>query len=134
MAASLEAQGMTTPTLDEILSRQGLKREDVNRVCSQGDRYQISVKTVNWKMVGRSLGISEEKLAAIQVDNNTEEERRVIMLHTWHQGQGNQATYLSLMIVLHQHNRCDLVDELCGMIKSHAAVVIQRESNGSGKQ
>ena len=126
--------GMTTPTLDEILSHHGIQREDMNRQCSQGIRYEISIKIVNWKMLGRYLGIPEEKLAAIQVDNNTEEERRFVMLHTWHQAQGSQATYFSLMAALYWHQRCDLVEQLCGMIKSHAAVIttIQLESSGSG--
>jgi hypothetical protein len=134
MAANLEAQGMTTPTIDEILSRQGLRREDVDRKCSQGIRYEISIKMIDWKMVGRILGISEEKLAAIQVDNHTEEERRVVLLHTWHQIAGSRATYLSLMMALYQHHRCDLVEQLCGMVKSHATAItrIQPEYNGSG--
>jgi hypothetical protein len=136
MANSLEAYDTTTPTLNEILSRHGLQREDVDRECFQGIRYQISVKIDNWKMVGRYLGIPEEKLSDIQndVNNKCEEERRVVMLHTWHQIKGSQATYLSLMIALHQHYRRDLVEKLCGMIKSHTAVItrIQPESNGSG--
>jgi hypothetical protein len=132
MAASLEAQGMTT--LDEILSHHGVKKEDASQECPQGIRYEISIKIVNWKMVGRYLGIPEEKLAAIERDNHTEEERRVDLLNTWHQGQGSQATYLSLMTVLYQHYRRDLVEELCGMIKSHDAAITrtQTKSNGSG--
>ena len=136
MAASLEAQGtgMAAPTLDEILSCHGIQREDVNRECSQDIRYEISIKIVNWKMVGYYLGVPEEQLAAIQVDNNTEQERRVALLNTWHQAQGSQATYLSLMMALYQHHRCDLVELLCCMIKSHAAAItrIQTESNRSG--
>ena len=133
MAASLEAQGMATPTLNEILSCHDLQTKDVNRECSKGIRYEISVKIVKWKMIGRLLGISEEKLAAIQVDNNTEDERRVVMLNTWHQKHGSQATCLSLMIALYKHQCCDLIEELCGMIKSHAAELnIQPKSNGSG--
>ena len=129
MAVSLEAQGMAAPTLNEILSRHGLQRENVNRECSQRIRYEISVKIVHWKMVGRYIGIPEEKLAAIQVDNNSEEEQRFVMIHTWHQQLGSQATYLSLMMALHQHQCRDLIEQLCIMIKSDT---IQPKSNKSG--
>ena len=79
-------------------------------------------------MVGRYIGIPEEKLAAIQVDNNSEEERRFVMIHTWHQQEGSQATYLRLMTALYQHQCRNLIEDLCGMIKSDAAVL----SNESG--
>ena len=128
MAASLEAQGMIMPTLDEILSRHGLQREDVNRECDQGIRYEISVKISNWEMVGHLLGIPEERLAAIKVESKTEDERKVSMLNTWHQKEGSQATCLSLMIALYRHQRCDLIIEFCDMIKSHTVA----GSNGSG--
>ena len=134
MAISLEAQVTTAPTLDEILSHHGLQMRDVSRVCSQGIRYEISIKIVSWKMIGRLLGIPEETLAAIQVDNNTEDERRFVMLHTWHKKQGSQATYFRLMTALYRHRRCDLVEQLCGMIKSNsiASTRTQPESNESG--
>ena len=125
MAASL---GMARPTLDEILYLHDLQWEDVSRVCSQGIIFEISIEIVSWKMLGHLLGIPEEKLVAIQRDNHTEDERRVVMLQTWRQQQGSQATYLSLMMALHQHRRCDLVDQLCCMIKSHAAVITRTHS------
>ena len=132
MAISLEAQVMTAPTLDEILSRHGLQMRDVSRECSQGIRYEISIKIISWKMIGRLLGIPEETLVAIQVDNNTEDERRFVMLHTWHKKQGSQATYFRLMTALYRHQCCDLIELLCGMIKSHTAIVTQPESNSNG--
>ena len=131
MAASLKAQGIT---FDEILSHHGLQWEDVDKECSQGIRFQISIKIINWKMIGRCFGIPEEKLVAIEVDNRTEEERRVVLLHTWHQREGRGATYLKLMTALYQQHKRNLVDQLCGMIKSCALVTkIQQASNGSGQ-
>ena len=130
MAASLEAQGIT---IDEILSQHGLQREDVNKICSQGIRFEISIKIINWKLVGHRLGIPEEKLVAIQRDNNTEEERRVALLCTWHQREGRRATYLKLMIALHQQCDNDLVAKLCSMVKSDKINRIQLELNESGK-
>ena len=62
MTVNLEAQGIT---VDEILSQYDLHREDVDKECSQGIWFQISIKIVNWKLVGYCLGIPEERLAAI---------------------------------------------------------------------
>ena len=115
MATGLQSQGIT---IDEILSRHELKREHIDKECSQGIMFTISVKIINWKMVGHCLGIPEEKIVAIQMDNNREEERRIEMIYTWHQREGKRATYLKLMIAL--HNRChnQLIDHLCSMVKS----------------
>ena len=46
MAVSVEAQVTTAPTFDEIhvLFRHGLQMRDVSRECSQGIRYEISIK------------------------------------------------------------------------------------------
>ena len=59
-------------------------------------------------MIGHYFGIPEEKLVAIQVENRTEEERRVALLSTWNKREGRQATYL---VLIHA-----LVDILCGLI------------------
>ena len=63
------------------------------------------------------FGIPDEKIVAIQVENRTEEECRVALLHTWSEQEGKQATCLKLIHELYHQGRCDLVDSLCSLIK-----------------
>lgn len=117
MAASIEAQ--MSPSLDEILSQYGLKKQDLDKTCLQAIRYEIAIKITNWKMIGHSLDISCQTLHDIQVENETEEERRVVLLNTWHKQQGRKATYYRLLCALYHRRRRDLVESLCGLIKSY---------------
>ena len=111
---------MAIPTelhLEEILSRHNIAKEDFDKECSLHVRYQIAVQITNWRMMGHYFGIPNEKIVAIQVENRTEEERRVALLRTWSEREGKQATYLNLIRALYHRRRCDLVDSLCSLIK-----------------
>ena len=105
--------------LEEILSKHGLMKNDLDKKCSPCIRNDIALKISNWKMIGHHFGIPKEKLIAIQIENRTEEERRVELLCTWSEQKGKQATYLKLIDALYHRKRCDLVDTLCGLIKSN---------------
>ena len=109
MATSLD----TGPSLEDILSRYGLKRDDFEQECPQEVRVRIAGKIVDWKMTGYHFGLSEEKLAAIERDNNTEDQRRVALLNTWNKKDGRGATYFKLADVLYRRGRSDLVERLC---------------------
>lgn len=134
MAAGVEAQG---PSLEEVLSQHGLVEKDLDRECSPNIMYEIAIKIEDWKTIGHYFGIPQAKLVAIEVDNRTEESRRVTLLNTWSQQEGKSATYLKLMKALHHQRRNDLVDSLCGMIKSSTMDILaptenQEQSSGSG--
>ena len=123
MAASLEAQN---ETLENILSEEGLKKEDLNKECSQAIRYEMAMKIRHWKMIGRCLEISELTLHDIEAENRREEACRVALLETWHKQKGRRATYHRLLRALYQRRRRDLVEVLCELIKSHRAALTRK--------
>ena len=129
MAASLEAQ------IEEILTRHGLKEEDLHQKCSQAIRYEIAIKIIDWQMLGHYFSIPNETLVAIQVDHRTEEQRRVALLSTWHQREGGGATYYKLINALYHRQRVDLVDQVCRL--QRAAMTLSSElelqQRGSGQ-
>ena len=115
MASSL------APSLEETLSQEGFEEIDLDIVCPYDVAITIAEKIINWKMVGRHLNLSDEKLAAIELNNRLEEERRVVSIVTWKNKYGNRATFLQLAKALYRINRCDLVDSLCKELKLHLA-------------
>ena len=123
MAASFEAQ------LKEILTRHSLKEDDLHRKCSQAIRNEIAIKVKNWQLLGHCFSIPDEKLEAIQVDHRIEEQRRVALLSTWHQREGEGATYYKLIEALYHRQRVDLVEEVSRLIKSQKAA-----TTSSGEQ
>lgn len=129
MALSLEAQGMS---LEEILSQHDLKREDLERECPKDTRLEIALKLTDWKITGRYLGIPEEKLVAIERDNNSEEDRRIALLEVWNQREDERATYIQLMSALSNQGRQDLVNFLCAKIKISISI-ITRTTYAPGK-
>ena len=134
MAISREAQSQS---LDEILAEQGLKREDVDKECSQAIRFEIAMEITDWKMAGHYLSIPSQTLRDIKIENETENERRIVLLQTWHKREGRKATYYRLLEALHRLHRRDLVEDLCRLIKSHRAVLTRNSDeemhqSGSG--
>ena len=114
MATSLDAG----PTLKEILFRHGLEEKDLERECPRDIRRRIAAKIIDWKMVGYYLQFSPEKLAAIDRDNNTEDQRKVDLLDSWSKREGRGASFLKLADALHRRGRTDLVELLCEDVRS----------------
>ena len=69
------------------------------------------------KWRGGNLNIDPQKLDDIQVENHTEERRRVALLDAWDEKEGEGATYLKLAEAVHHRNRTDLVEKLCKKIR-----------------
>ena len=104
------------PKLEEILSRHGLTETDLERECPRRIRDEIAVMLDDWKMVGRFLGFTLEKLRDIERENNTQALCRIALLDTWAKKEGEGATYFKLASVLHYRQRCDLVEFLCSKL------------------
>ena len=119
MAFSVEDQQIRS-TLDEVLSRYGLERKDLERKCPARVRLEIAEHLGDWKMVGRYLNIDPQKLDDIQVENHTEERRRVALLDAWDEREGEGATYLKLTEAFHHggNTRTGFVKKLCEKIKN----------------
>ena len=100
------------PSLEDLISRHGLTRDDFDRVCPRNVRHNVAVKLVDWKMVGHCFSFPKEKLAAIDRENDTEDLRKVALLDSWSDREGKGATYMKLADVLHQRERNDLVEFL----------------------
>ena len=77
----------------------------------------MAAQLVDWKLAGHYLGLTQLKLHTIQVDNDSEEQRRGALLETWAEMEGEKATYMKLAEALFEHGRRDLVEHLCKMIR-----------------
>ena len=105
------------PCLEDILSHHGLQNKDLERQCPQGIRITIATKLVDWKTTGNFFGVPAEKLAAIDREHETEDQRRIALLDYWDKREGRRASCLKLADVLHRRERADLVDLLCTEMK-----------------
>ena len=129
MAVSVEDQQVRS-TLDEILSHHGLERKDLERKFPARVRLEIAEHLGDWKVAGRYLHIDPQKLDDIQVENHTEERKRVALLDAWDEREGEETTYLKLAEAFHHGNRTDLVEKLCEKIKSRdVELSVQGEVN-----
>ena len=111
------------PTLEEILSRYGLKVTDLDRECPREVRDEIAVKFDDWEMAGRCLEFTLEKLRDINRENSSQELCRIALLDAWGKREGKAATYCKLAGVLYRRERCDLVEFLCAKLKSTLSLI-----------
>lgn len=122
-----------SPSLEDIISRQGLAKKILQEKCSQAIRLKIAAKLEDWKMVGRYLNIPSEELKAIELENSTEKQRRIAMLDTWHDREGEDASYWRLAGALYQQGCCHLVELLCKLVQSSVQELCElsyREGSG----
>ena len=121
MATILSEQG---PSLEEILSRHGLKETDLDRECSREIRCDVAVKFgKDWEMIGCYLGFSSDEIRDMNRENGSQEMCRVALLDTWSKREGKGATFLKLARALYRPKRRDLVELLCTKLKSTLSVV-----------
>ena len=111
------------PSLEEVLSRYGLKPTDLDKECPERVRDEVAVKLDDWEMAGRYLEFTLEKLRDINRENCSQELCRIALLDTWGKREGKKATYLKLASVLYRRQRCDLVEFLCAKFKSTLSLV-----------
>ena len=123
MASIGSTMSEADPSLEEILSRHGLKPTDLDKECPKRVRDEVAVKLGDWEMVGYYLEFTLEKLRDINRENSSQELCRIVLLDTWGKREGKKATYLKLASVLHHRQRCDLVEFLCGKFKSTLSLV-----------
>ena len=100
-------------TLDDILIHCGLEKRDLVAECPREIRIKLAVKLIDWKVFGAFLGFPPEKLASIDAENRTEDQRKIALLDSWHERESEDATSLKLAEVLYERNRRDLVSYLC---------------------
>lgn len=115
------------PSLEEVLSRYGFQKKDLDPMCPREVRDKIALKLEDWKMAGRCLKFGSEKLTAIDRENGTEDQRRVALLDDWAKREGKEATYLKLAEVLHQRERSDLIEMLCSELKKLTVVTVEQQ-------
>ena len=105
-------------SLEDVLSRCGLEKKDLEQKCSDDVRLEIAETLgYDWEMVGRFLKFTGRQIKDIKADNSKEELRRVAMLEEWEEREGEGATYLKLAEALHRRKRTDLVEAICQSVK-----------------
>ena len=118
--SSIEA----APSLEEILSRHGLKETDLDRECPRDIRNDIAVELgVDWEMIGLYLEFSLDELGDIRQQHSSQEICRVALLDVWSKRKGEGATFLKLDCAFYRRKRRDLVDLLCTKLKSILTLV-----------
>ena len=114
------------PSLEEILSRHGLKETDLDRECPRDIiiRNDIAVELgADWEMIGLYLEFSLDELGDIGQRHSSQEMCRVALLDVWSKRKVERAAFLKLARAFHHRKRRDLVDLLCTKLKSILTLV-----------
>ena len=96
MASDRHQLESSAPSLMDILSRYSLHEGQLQKECPQDVLLHIATQLCEWSLIGRRLKVPRQALTAIDRDNNSEGEKKLAMLDTWHEREGSEATYLKL--------------------------------------
>jgi hypothetical protein len=71
---------------------------------------------VHWKAVGGALGFTEEDLAMIDGEYESDDQKKTTLLFQWSMRLGKEATYLNLAKHVFAGGLMDLLQQLCTII------------------
>ena len=82
-------------TSADIAARFGVSLDSLSSTeCSRVVLLDLAKFCVNWKLIGRRLGLTDAEITAIDSDHKKEEEKRVGMMEKWKDKRAYTATYL----------------------------------------
>ena len=100
MTSPIPSSSEAGPSLEETLSRHGLKETDLYRECPQDIRNDVSVELgADWEMIGLYLEFSLDELGDIRqppVEHSSQEMCRMALLDVWSKRKGEGATFSKL--------------------------------------
>ena len=109
-----------------LLTRKGLKRDDLNHRTKKEHRDRIAIKLgSDWKSCAEVLGLSEREVEIITRENKWSRNRRLAMLHKW-EADNEEATYMRLVQALAAVGRDDLAVNLVDMFISEQGYLFRR--------
>ena len=104
-------------SIEEVTDKAGVRLDTLFKKCSVKSIHLASF-CVDWKLVGRRVGLTETDLTAVDGDNRTVEEKRVGMLEKWTNKFAYKATYRALIEALLAEGRSAEAIEACKVIKA----------------
>ena len=105
-------------SIEEVADRAGTGLDILSKPCSVAVLVDLAKFCVDWRLIGRRVGLIEADLTAVNGDNRTVEEKRVGMLEKWMNKFAFKATYRALIEALLAEGRSADAIEACKVIKA----------------
>lgn len=106
-------------TLQDVATQANLRVEDLNSEVNPHDQrllLDLAKFCIHWKLIGKRLNLTDAEIAAVDVDNRTEEEKRVGMLEKWKGKFAFKATYLVFIEAILDCEQAQQAIEACRTI------------------
>ncbi len=107
-------------TLDELVSRVGINKEQLNKECSNNHLQRISPLLLDWLSYAKNLGLSDSQTQDI-TDNSqllTHAMKVLTVLEKWHQQHAFNATYHHLVTVCLNLGHVTIATDICNILKA----------------
>ena len=105
-------------SIKEATDSAGIGLDTLAQPCSDVVALELAKFCVDWKLIGRRVGLIEADLTAVDGDHRTVEEKRVGMLEKWKNKFAFKATYQVLIEALLAEGRSTDAIEACRVIKA----------------
>ena len=113
---------MSGVTLDELLSKVGVKPTQLEEVCSDEHLQKIAQSLESWRELRVHLGVSQADVEAIERDSHSEPEKRQQMLQLWQKRFAYKATYRVLVEGLLSIGNAKMAHTVCRLVKQQSNV------------
>ena len=103
---------------DEIVKLYSVTEVDLKRKCSDEHILKIG-EFISWKNVGRHLSeITSQNMKDIESNGSDQEEKRIMLLEKWVEGNGSNATYGAMMAAMVRAGKRNEAEEVCKLLTS----------------
>ena len=106
------------PTLDTILTRWCLTRDDLVYKCSDEHMNELALKIDSWESLSYFIGLSKQDVENIKDEYHGKKhmDKKMAMLRRWCEKYGKEATYLKLTEEFDKLKKRDLIEELIKLV------------------
>ena len=85
----------------EVANQAGVKLDVLSQECSSTVLVDLAEFCEDWQLIARRLKLTQADITAIDVDKQTEEVKRVVMLEKWKErfaSQANGKTFIEALL------------------------------------
>ena len=112
---------MSSTTLEEVLSRYGVARRQIDTPCPFQERHEIAGYLTEWEHLAPVIGLTRVDILTIQRNYPGDYRSQCsAALDRWGEIHGSKATFLSLALGLEKKMKIETVEKLCDIFMSRS--------------
>ena len=115
-------------SIEDLMISCGLEDASLDREIATVQFHGLSCYLTQWKLIAPNLGVSKDKVVAIERDNQGDQTQSIAFLYTWQQVMSIKATYRVLVSALLSVERAADARGVCNILKGKQKLAVKHHT------